>query len=138
MTDQQEIDLILQGIKKYAEFYGYGLERTVSGPNVGSSSFATVLRFNAFNGELFAKADKDGDDWNIEITLADNIGKQHFHKIITGSGPVTGVAKKLEDVLKELPKNSPKAVNPEEVFLQGFVKNSRYIVEQEYKELFWF
>ena len=136
MTDLQEIDLLVQGIKKYADFYGYSLKETHVGPDIGFNPAAIRLIFSGFNSELAVAVDKDDKEFNVDFKLTNKLGNIEFEKVVEGKGTVMDTANDIHKVLKELPANVKKAVNTEESFLQELRKSTRYLVEREYNDLF--
>lgn len=128
---KKEFDSLLKAIKVYTDFYGYGLERTITSPNVGSSPYATKQRFGAFNGKLFIKVDHFDGKWVVKVYIEDREGKRQFEDEVESDQDFIKTAKKVQAMLSKLPRNEFHTPM-QESFLRDFDRSTLYILEEEF------
>lgn len=122
---------LLKAIKVYTDFYGYGLERTVTSPNLGEHVYATTQRFSAFNGKLIIKVDHYDGKWVVEAYIENEIGKKSFDEKVESDGNFVEVSKKVQAMMSKLPRNEIHTPM-QESFLANFDRSALYILEQEF------
>ena len=135
MAIKQEFESLISAIKVYTDYYGYGLERTITSPVTGNSVYATKLRFDAFNGKLYVIIDKIRDTWEIELYIEDDLQNRIYSDFVKSNENFVVVGKKVQAMLSKLPRNEFK--NPtDESFLRNFDSSMLYILEKEFMGYF--